>query len=86
MPRPVSITRSIHKNIALREDLCIRLEKELYSVVDGRIPMNAQRDFFNQLLQGYFDDIDRKKKTVAEHRDVVKSKQTMSFVGEGESR
>ena len=55
MGRPSKTLRSVQKNIAIPEDLCARLELELYSEVEGRIPHGVQQAFFEKLLRDYFD-------------------------------
>ena len=59
MPRPLKTIRTINKNIALPEDLVGRLELELFSEVEGRIPFGAQQEFFTTLLREYFAQKDR---------------------------
>ena len=54
MPRPKQTTPSIMKNIALPEPLAAKLELELFSELEGRIPTGAYKDFFTQLLVQYF--------------------------------
>ena len=56
MGRPTKTLRSIQKNIAIPEDLCTKLELELYSTVEGRIPHGAQQEFFEKLLRSYFQE------------------------------
>lgn len=56
MPRPKRTVRTIYKNIALPEDLVAKLELELFSEVEGRIPFGSQQEFFTKLLRQYFAD------------------------------
>lgn len=58
MPRPKKTTRTIFKNIGLAEDLVARLELELFSEVEGRIPFGAQQAFFERLLRKHFAEMD----------------------------
>jgi hypothetical protein len=60
MPRPKKTIRTIFKNIALPEDLVARLELELYSDVEGRVPFGAQQEFFTKLLREHFERIDQR--------------------------
>lgn len=55
MPRPKKTVRTVYKNIGLPEDLVARLELELYSEVEGRIPHGAQQEFFTRLLRTHFE-------------------------------
>jgi gamma-glutamylcysteine synthetase len=59
MPRPKKTIRSVHKNISLPEDLVARLELELYSEAEERIPQGAQQEFFTMLLRNYFSNKER---------------------------
>ncbi len=61
MGRPSKTLRSVQKNIAIPEDLCTRLELELFSTVEGRIPHGAQQAFFEKLLREYFDSKQEKQ-------------------------
>lgn len=62
MPRPRNVTRTVFKNIGLREDLAARLELELYSPAERRIPLGAQQRLFNQLLEDHFRRLDGEHK------------------------
>jgi hypothetical protein len=55
MARPTKTIRTIFKNIGIPEDLVARMELELYSEIEGRIPFGAQQEFFTKLLREYFD-------------------------------
>ena len=55
MSRPKKTVRTVFKNIGLPEDLVVKMELELYSEVEGRIPLGAQQDFFTRLLRDYFE-------------------------------
>jgi len=54
--RPTKNLRSIQKNISLPEDLVAKLELELFSDVEGRIPHGKQSEFFEGLLRKYFEE------------------------------
>jgi hypothetical protein len=56
MARPKKLIRTVYKNIALPEDLAAKVELELYSEVEGKIPFGAQQEFFSRLLREYFDN------------------------------
>ena len=50
MPKPAKIIRPVQKNIALPEDLVVRVELELYSDVQQRVPMGAWQTLITELL------------------------------------
>ena len=54
MARPLKTVRTIYKNIGLPEDLVSRMELELYSDLEEKIPFGAMQAFFTQLLRDYF--------------------------------
>ena len=54
MPRPKQLTPSVFKNIAIPEPLAQKLEIELYSEFEERIPNGAYKLFFTNLLEQYF--------------------------------
>lgn len=55
MARPTKTIRTVYKNIGLPEDLVAKMELELFSEVEGKIPFGAQQAFFTHLLKEYFD-------------------------------
>lgn len=55
MPRPKQTVKSAFRNIALPEPLADRLDLELYSELEGRIPTGAYKLFFTNLLEQYFE-------------------------------
>jgi hypothetical protein len=55
MARPKKLIRTVYKNIAIPEDLAAKMELELYSEVEGKIPFGAQQEFFTGLLREYFN-------------------------------
>lgn len=59
MARPRTTIRRISKNISLPEDLVARMELELYSEVEGRIPVGAQSDLIERLLREHFKSQDQ---------------------------
>ena len=54
MPRPKKVIRTVFKNIGIPEDLNARMELELYSEVEGKIPFGAQQEFFSRLMREHF--------------------------------
>lgn len=58
MSRPKSNIRKISKNISLHEEVVARMELELYSDVEGRVPIGAQSELIEQLLRQHFADQD----------------------------
>lgn len=53
--RPSKTLKGIQKNISIPEDLCAKMELELFSEVEGRIPHGAQKEFFEKLLRKHFE-------------------------------
>jgi hypothetical protein len=54
MARPKRIIRPIVKNIALPEDLVARIELELFSEIEGKIPFGAQQRFFEKVIREHY--------------------------------
>lgn len=50
MPKPAKIIRPVHKNLSLPEDLVAKVELELYSDVEQRVPMGAWQRLVSELL------------------------------------
>jgi hypothetical protein len=55
MSRPKGVTRRLSKNISLPEDLVARMELELFSEVEERIPVGAQSALIERLLRDHFN-------------------------------
>lgn len=55
MPRPRKTVRTVYKNIGLPEDLVLKIDLELFSDLEGRIPLGAQQRFFTKLVREHFD-------------------------------
>ena len=55
MPRVKQTVRTISKHISLPEDLVARMELELFSEVEGKIPVGAQQELFTRLLREHLD-------------------------------
>ena len=53
MPRPRKVIRPIQKNVALPEDLVGKVELELYSEVEERVPFGAWQSLITELLQAW---------------------------------
>ncbi len=67
MAREKQTIKTRSKNIHLPEDLIVRIELELYSDLEGRIPQGAQQQFFIRLLQDYFKQKDALTRGVPIH-------------------
>ena len=46
---------SVYKNIAIPKPLADRLDLELFSEVENRIPLGAYKDFVSNLILQYFE-------------------------------
>lgn len=55
MSRPKKTVRTVYKNIGLPEDLVLKIDLELFSDLEGRIPLGAQQRFFTKLVREHFD-------------------------------
>lgn len=55
MARPKKTIRTVFQNIGLPEDLVAKVELELYSEVEGRIPFGAKQEFYTKLVRDYFN-------------------------------
>jgi len=54
MSRPKGIIKRMTKNISLPRDIVVRMELELYSEVEGRIPIGAQSALIEGLLREHY--------------------------------
>lgn len=54
MPRPPRLMRPVRKNIALPEDIAARVELELYSDIEGRVPHGAWSKFLTELVREHY--------------------------------
>ena len=54
MARPSHTTKSVQLNLSLPQPLADKLALELYSEVEGRIPLGAYKAFFTTLLENHF--------------------------------
>ena len=64
MPRPKNAIRTVYKNVGLPEPIAARVDLELYSDLEGKIPFGATSEFFSNILEDYF-----KKKDKAQKKD-----------------
>ena len=58
MPRPKKTIRTIFKTVGLPEDLVARLELDLFSELEGRVPLGAQQEFFTKLVREHYAQLD----------------------------
>lgn len=65
MARPKKTIPTIYRNIGLPADLVEKMDQELHSEVEGRIPFGAQQRFFTKLLRDYFDQSETEAETPA---------------------
>jgi len=68
MSRPAAVMRRISKNLSLPEDIVTRMELELYSEVEGRVPVGAQSALIEKLLRAYFQAIDNSEQKAVTRR------------------
>lgn len=66
MARPKLTNPTVYKNIGIPQDLCARLELELYSDLEQKIPFGAQQEFFTMLLRDHFGRMDKHQITTNE--------------------
>jgi len=59
MARPRKTIRTVYTNIGIPEDLAARVQLELYSELEGKIPFGAQQEFYTKLLREYFERKER---------------------------
>lgn len=58
MPRPKKVDRPVEMAISLPRSLAARLELELFSELEGRIPHGARSRFIGQLIEDHFAKVD----------------------------
>ena len=61
MARPKKTIRTIFKTIGLPEDLVARLELDLFSELEGRVPLGAQQEFFTKLIREHYVKLDARR-------------------------
>ena len=81
MARTKKPERTIQKNIAIPEDICARMELELYSPLEGRIPFGAQQELIVSLLRAHYRILQVKTR-MAEKSDAADAKFTNILTGE----
>lgn len=58
MAKPKAVIPTIEKKIQIPADLCTRMELELYSDLEQKIPYGAQSELINRLLREHFRALD----------------------------
>lgn len=58
MAKPKNVIPSIEKKIQISSDLCARMELELFSDVEGKIPYGKQSEFINNLIREHYKRVD----------------------------
>lgn len=53
MPKPARVIRPVEKNISLPADLVTKVDLELYSEVEERVPFGAWSKLVEQLLRDW---------------------------------
>lgn len=54
MGRQKNVIPTVEKKIQIAADLCARMELELFSDVEGKIPYGAQSELINNLLRKHY--------------------------------
>lgn len=54
MPRPRQVTPKVHLHITISADLRDRLDREVWSALEQRIPAGALQRFIEERLREYF--------------------------------
>lgn len=62
MPKPKAIIRPVKQTLNLSEALVGRMELELYSGREGRIPQGAKSTLINSLLESHFAKLDEARR------------------------
>lgn len=58
MARQKNVIPTVEKKLQIAADLCTRMELELYSDVEEKIPYGAQSEFINTLIREHYKKID----------------------------
>lgn len=61
MPRPRKTDRPVEKNISLPTSTVARVELELFSELEGKVPFGAWQKFLVGLIEQHFARLDRQK-------------------------
>lgn len=54
MPRTPRLMRPVRKNLAVPEDIAARVDLELFSELEGRVPHGAWSNFVAEVLREHF--------------------------------
>lgn len=68
MPRPRKAIRPIEKNISLPEDIVARVDLELFSEVEGKVPFGAWQRYVEGLIRA---DLERRAQGKGAHPAAV---------------
>ena len=63
MPRQKNLIPTVEKKIQIQADICARMELELFSDLEGKIPYGAQSELINKLLREHY----RRQDTLADN-------------------
>lgn len=55
MGRPKNVIPSIEKHISIPQDVVARVELELWSEVEGRVPQSAWKELVTELLEQWLE-------------------------------
>jgi hypothetical protein len=58
MAKPKKVIPTVEKKISIPTDLCARIEMDLYSELEGRIPYGAQSEFIVGLIRSHYQALD----------------------------
>lgn len=58
MAKPKNAVPTVEKKIQIPMDLVTRMELELYSELEGKIPYGAQSEFINRLIREHYHQKD----------------------------
>jgi hypothetical protein len=53
MPRPPRIDRPVHKNVNIPESVATKVDLELYSAIEERVPHGAWSSLLTELLNDW---------------------------------
>lgn len=72
MPRIKQVTPSIDKHIHLPAELVARVELELFSELEGKVPFGAWQQFITKLIKEHFELAERRKALAEELAELCK--------------
>lgn len=58
MAKPKNAVPTVEKKVQIPMDLVTRMELELHSDLEGKIPYGAQSEFINRLIREHYQRID----------------------------